>query len=182
MRKGKMWTLTNRLGYYLMLLRQWKAFPTRMRTTLLGAIRAEIVKKSQKAGVKVRWVQDTACDVNEEELRVHAQQLREDLEKAATEDLLLDYPASPTEKDWSKDDGQLTRINAGGEISADSENEEEGAGEVDCSNNQRTGNGGEGNRGQAEEQKEDDKEEEDDEDEESKRERENNEEDEDGTE
>jgi len=127
-------------------------------------------------------VQDTAYDVDEEELREYAQQLREDLEKAATEDLLLDYPTRPTEKDRSEDDGQATRINAGGEISADSENEEEGAGEVDCSNNQRRGNGGEGNRGQEEKQEEDNEEEEDDEDEESDRERENNEEDEDGTE
>ena len=164
------------------LLRQWKAFPTSMLTALLGVIRADIVKKSQKAGVKVRWVQDTAYDVDEEELREYAQQLREDLEKAATDDLLLDYPTSPTEKDWSEDDGEPTRIKAGGEILADSENEEEGAGEVDCSNNQRTGNGKEGNRGQAEEQEEDDEEEEDDEDEESDRERENIEEDEDGTE
>ena len=135
MRKGEMWTRTNQLGHYLRLLLQWKAFPTTMRTTLLGVIRADIIIKSQKAGGKVRWVQDTAYDVDEEELREYAQQLRQDLEKAATENLLLDDLTSPTEKDWSEDDGKPMRINAGGEMSTESENEKEGAAKVDCSNN-----------------------------------------------
>ncbi|KAF8428599.1 hypothetical protein EV426DRAFT_639895 [Tirmania nivea] len=89
-----------------------------MRTTLLSVIKADIVKKSQKVGLRVRWVQDTAYDVDEEELKEYAQQLRADLEKAGAEDLVLDYDDT-TERESSEEETEPTRINSDEETLAE---------------------------------------------------------------
>jgi len=64
--------------------------PTSMQQTLLGIIKAEVVRicKKHHHGQQVRCMQETAYAVDEAELQLYAEQLRMDLEKAAKEDLL----------------------------------------------------------------------------------------------
>jgi len=64
--------------------------PTSMQQTLLGVIRAEVVRicKKHYHGQQVRCVQEMAYVVDETELQLYAEQLHMDLEKVAEEDLV----------------------------------------------------------------------------------------------
>jgi len=78
------------IGTYMRLLRQWKGMPTSMQQTLLGVIRAEVMRISKKHhhSQQVRCVQGTAYTMDKGELQLYAEQLRMDLERAAEEDLV----------------------------------------------------------------------------------------------
>jgi len=64
--------------------------PTSMQQTLLGIIRAEVVRicKKHHCSQQVRCVQETAYAVDKAELQLYAEQLCMNLEKVAEEDLV----------------------------------------------------------------------------------------------
>ena len=70
-------TLTSRTGTYGRLLRQWKGFPTSIQQTLLDVVRADVVRMCEKGGRHVRCVKETAYEVDEAELQLYAEQLRD---------------------------------------------------------------------------------------------------------
>ena len=112
-------TLTSGAANYGRLLRQWKGFPTSMQQTLLGIVRADVVRMCQKGGPQVRCVKETAYEVDKAELQLYAEQLRADLEEAKKAELVPvwddEYSGSSTEKDDSDVEQDPTRIASGDE-------------------------------------------------------------------
>ena len=152
-------TLTTQLGPYTRLLRQWKKFPTSIQEDLLNVIWTQIVKKSQKVGRGVRWEQENAYDVDEEELSMYGTQLRADLQRAEKDNLIPDMlnpDDCAMEKESSdKESVQPKRINAIGGDNGDEQSVGEERLEIDGEEEQRDGeeDGGEG--GNREEDEED---------------------------
>ena len=115
--------LTSRAANYGRLLRQWKGFPTSMQQTLLGVVRADVVRMCEKGGRQVPCVEETAYEVDKAELQLYTEQLRADLEKAKKAELVPvwddEYSGSSAEKDDSNVEQNPTRI------ASDDEREEE---------------------------------------------------------
>ena len=96
-----------------------------MPQTLLGVVRADVVRMCEKGGRQVRCVKETAYEVDEAELQLYAEQLRANLEQAKKAELVLvwddEYGGSTTEEDDRDVEQDPTMIESGDE-------REEGAG------------------------------------------------------
>ena len=93
--------------------------PTSMQQTLLGIIRAEVVRicKKHHCSQQVPYVQETAYAVDQAELQLYAEQLRMDLEKAAEEDRVPGWEDGDgtIRPDDNEDEEDATRIESGDE-------------------------------------------------------------------
>jgi len=132
------------------------------------------VKKSQKFSRRVRWEQENAYDIDEEELMTYGAQLRKDLQRAEEDNLIpdiSDQDDSATEKEPSDDESaQPTRINAvddenGGECSGWGERQEEVEGDRDREEEHGEEDGEEEEGGEEDGEDDDDEEEEEEEEE-----------------
>ena len=112
--KGIIQTLKREQGTFLRLQLQWKVFPTSMQQVFLRVMRADIIRKHEKAGQKVKFQKETAYAVHQQELDEYAKFLQQDLQRAGNDSLdSWEEESSMTEVDSMYDRVDPTRISAG---------------------------------------------------------------------
>ena len=127
--KGIIQTLISQQGTFRRLQLQWKVFPTSMQQAFLRVMRADIIRKNEKAGQKVKFQKETAYAVHPQELDEYAKFLQQDLERAGNDSLdSWEEESSMTEVNSMYDGVDPTRLSAGANESyllSEKDNDEE---------------------------------------------------------
>ena len=100
-----------------------------MQQAFLRVMRPDIIRKNEKAGQKVKFQQQTAYAVHQQELDKYAKFLQQDLKRAGNDSLdSWEEESSMTEVDSIDDGVDPTRISAGTNVShllSEKDNDEE---------------------------------------------------------
>ena len=127
--KGIIQTLITQQGTFRRLQLQWKVFPTSMQQAFLRVMRADIIRKNETAGQKVKFQKKTTYAVHQQELDEYAKFLQQDLQRAGNDSLASwEEESSMTVMDSMYDGVDPTRISAGANEShllSEKDNDEE---------------------------------------------------------
>ena len=111
---GIIQTLISHQGTFGRLQLQLNVFPKSMQQAFLCVMWANIIRKNEKDGQKVKFQKETAYAVHQQELDKYAKFLQQDLQRAGNDSLdSWEEESSMTEVDSMYDRVDPTRISAG---------------------------------------------------------------------